>query len=126
MTIQPYEVCARCKLLSEENAALRLSLEAAKTAVVRFVHGEDKRCLVCGGIEECDLRDDPHAPCKFDPTPMELYQAHNDTKKKLYYTQQALTDTTNKLQFLLDRMQTSDGMYAFPDGDVWNAGKKLA
>lgn len=65
---------------AQEREDLRKELGQAKATrwqiIQDFIHGRDKRCLICGAKEPCELKDDPASPCTFEMTPMELHQAH--------------------------------------------------
>lgn len=67
----------------EEIAALRDQLATARYDAVRaFIQGRDKLCFVCGAKEPCDLKGDPHSPCTFEPTPLELLQANQRLERE--------------------------------------------
>lgn len=65
-------------------ADLQGQLQTARhDGVRRFIHGDDKLCLVCGAKEPCELKNDPNSPCTFDPTPMELLKANDALQQRV-------------------------------------------
>ena len=78
-------------------------------AIVDFINGKDKRCLVCGAKEQCELKDDLNSPCIFDPTPRELFTTNQALGKEitvLHHTLQSVEADRDHLRSLLTRAYT--------------------
>lgn len=74
------DTCDEYITLADHQAALA---EARGQAIQDFIHGRTKLCLVCGGKEPCELKDDLHSPCTFEPTPMELMVEVTQTRNAI-------------------------------------------
>ncbi len=47
-------------------------------------------CVMCGAAEPCELKNDPHGPCTFDPAPKELWEEVQRLRGELGSTQEQL------------------------------------
>ena len=59
-------------ILDSVNHNAEQQAEIARLTDLRITYGPI--CLICGAAEPCELKDDLHSPCTFDPAPKELYQ----------------------------------------------------
>jgi len=79
-------------------------------------------CLVCGAAEPCQLKDDPHAPCTFDPAPKALWDKVQSLTKELAQAQQR---EGRLREVLKDIIESYDVAEHLGDVDLDNARQAL-